>query len=83
MLASEALLQFQTASNLDLTPQDNIANGAAHGVGLVARGDTGPSSPGDIIPGQKDPYSFDIVGLKLGMTAQQASAAITARIPQV
>ena len=82
VLSSEALLQFQTASNLDLTPQGNTANGVSHGVGLAAHTDATPKNQGQSIPGQQDPYHFDIVGLRLGMTAQQAAAALTAKVPQ-
>ena len=45
---------------------------------LTSRSESGAGR----IPNQPDPASFDIVTLKLGMTAQQASAAVTARVPQ-
>ena len=35
------------------------------------------------LPNQPDPASFDIVGLKLGMTYQQAMDAVRAKVPQV
>ena len=74
VLKPESLLQFQTASNLDLgTPPaaSGVVSAPVH-----VRAEAGN------IPGQPDPYTFDIVGLKLGMTAQQAAAAVVARVPQ-
>ncbi len=78
ILKPEALLQFQTASNLDLAAQPG-ANNSNSGPSLASQS----AVTGESIPGQPDPYTFDIVGLKLGMTAQQASNAITTRVPSI
>ncbi len=75
VLKPEALLQFQTASNLDIS-QPGMSAGS--GPTLNSRSSSGSGT----IPNQPDPYTFDIVGLKLGMTAQQAAAAVSARVPQ-
>ena len=74
VLRTEALLQFRTVGTI----------GVGHGGGVYVHEDRGiGTSPAGAIPGQPDPYTFDIVGLKLGMTAQQASNAITARVPSI
>lgn len=77
-LKPEALLQFQTASNLDLPATTGTANfGSGTGTGLGTHADRGMGE----IPGGSDPATFDIVGLRLGMTAKQAVAAIKAKAP--
>ena len=74
VLKTEALLQFKNAGTI----------GVGHGGGIASKEDHGyRPTPANSIPGQPDPYTFDIVGLKLGMTAQEASAAITARVPAI
>ena len=80
VLKPEALLQFQTASNIDLASQPASTErfGTGSGGGIMVHSDGGIGR----IPNQPDPSTFDIVGLKLGMTARQASAAVSARVPQ-
>jgi hypothetical protein len=79
ILKPEALLQFQTASNIDLAqPAATERFGTGSGGGSMVHSDSGIGR----IPNQPDPYTFDIIGLKLGMSAQQASAAVSARVPQ-
>ena len=78
ILKPEALLQFQTASNLDFAqPGGTERFGTGSGTGIMVHSDGGIGR----IPDQPDPSTFDIVGLKLGMTAQQAAAAVSARVP--
>ncbi len=87
-LKPEQLIQFKTGAPLDVTittqgGQQLAAQGAA-GATLVARTSTGTPATGMIdIPNQTDPAAFDILTLKLGMTAKEAAAAITARIPGI
>ena len=51
---------------------------------LLARGAASTSATGLIdIPNQADPATFDILTLKLGMTAKEAAAAISTRIPGI
>ncbi len=73
VVSAEALLQFQTAATVQVASQAGTAPAAIN---------TNPIPPG-IIPNQANPYTFDIVGLRLGMTAQQASTALHAKVPQV
>ncbi len=78
VVSTEALLQFQTTAIVQVAAQAGPAPAA---IGVHAN--TNPSPQPGIIPNQSDPYTFDIVGLRLGMTAQQASTALHAKVPQV
>ena len=79
-LKPEALLQFQTDAAFDVPTAAPTTT--ATSPALAVRPNSGPAAGGSI-PDQADPYTFDIVGLKLGMTAKEASAAISSRVPQV
>ena len=85
-LKPEALLQFQTDAAFELTLQAQggqqfTSQNMDHNA-LLARGVTSTSPSGLIdIPNQADPATFDILTLKLGMTAKEAAAAISTRIP--
>jgi hypothetical protein len=79
-LKPEALLQFQIEAAFDV-PTTAPATTAVSPA-LAVRSNTSSGAAGSI-PNQNDPYTFDIVGLKLGMTAKEASTAISSRVPQV
>ncbi len=79
-LKPETLLQFETNAAFDVpttAPTTTAASSA-----LAVRSNHSADAAASI-PTQNDPYTFDIVGLKLGMTAKEASAAISSRVPQV
>lgn len=80
VLRSEALLQFQTSSNLELPKQHRASSGSTY-----TPSPPGTHQPNEMIdiPNQSDPATFDILTLKLGMTANEAAAAITTHIPEI
>ncbi len=79
VLSSEALLQFQNAATLDVTMPTHAGQQIAstHGPSIA------PSPEVIDIPNQPDPATFDILTLRLGMTAKEAAATIAARIPGI
>ena len=79
-LKPEALLQFHTDAAFDVPTA--LPTTTAASPALAVRSNTS-SGAAESIPNQNDPYMFDIVGLKLGMTAKDAVAAISSRVPQV
>ena len=79
-LKPEALLQFQTEAAFDVPT--TAPTTTAVSPALAIRSNNSLCATGSI-PNQNDPYTFDIVGLKLGMTAKEASVAISSRVPQV
>ena len=87
-LKPEALLQFQTDAAFELTLQaqggQQFTSQNMDRTALLARGAGSTSATGLIdIPNQADPATFDILTLKLGMTAKEAAAAISIRIPGI
>lgn len=87
-LKPEQLLQFRTASPLDVTIE--VQNGqqvAARATGPISlqprAGIAATDTPNTFVdlPGQANPATFDIVSLRLGMTAKEADAALAARFP--
>lgn len=87
-LKPEALLQFQTEAAFDITPQtqggQQFTSQNADRPALLAHGANNTPGTGLIdIPNQTDPATFDILTLRLGMTAKEAAAAISTRIPGI
>ena len=79
-LKPEALLQFQTDAAFDVPTAAPTTPPASPALAVRPNISSGAAAS---IPNQADPYTFDIVGLKLGMTAKEASAAISSRVPRV
>lgn len=76
ILKPEALLQFQTASTLDV-PTASASTGYASSSSVSWHSDHGEG----VGPPERIESRYEIVGLKLGMTADEATKAIASRVP--